>query len=940
MSSDNNDNSDSIDSVDNGSKRYPFREIEPKWRARWEAAGVYRTLDGGDAPKRYVLDMFPYPSGSGLHVGHCKNYVPGDVFARLKRMQGENVLHPMGWDAFGQPAEQDAIKKNVNPRQVVPILAQEYKRQLSLLGIGYDWDREINSTDPSYYKWNQWAFLLLRERGLAYRKAAPVNWDPVDQVVLSNDEVVDGRGWRSNALIEKRDMSQWFFKTTAYADKLLEGLGRVNWPEGVKTQQTDWIGRSEGAEFDIAIEAAPPASNNGGATVPAGADAPSFSEAPPLLGAGGATPTIRVFTTRVDTVFGMSFVVLAPEHALVSAITTPDQKDAVEAYRAEAARTSEIDRTAEGRARTGVWTGAYAINPVSEARVPVYIADYVLAGYGTGAIMAVPAHDARDFDFARRYDLPTPVVVVATEAETEQPPMDGSGLREAFIAKDGFVVNSGVFSGLPVKTAQNRIGEWMEGNGIGVRKTNFKLRDWLVSRQRYWGTPIPIIYCDVCGEQAVPFDQLPVLLPDVENYKPGPDGRSPLSGIAEFVNTTCPSCGGAARRETDTMAGSVDSSWYFLRFTSPHSDNDAWDRTAADYWMNVDTYIGGREHAVGHLLYARFFTKVFFDAGLVSVDEPFQTLKNQGMLLNLTPVDAGSKDKAAIKEPENLVGYDRDAWITRWEKEGAFGAERRVASADGTERIEPVTIEYQWLKMSKSRKNSVTPDEMAEKFGADALRLYISFEAPFEDTIQWSEERMNGTFRFLNRVWDVVADYAASKPLSGPNAEADASAESRSLRRKTHQTIARVTENLNDFKFNTAVSALMIQSDIIRKHVAAHGSGSPAFGEAVETFVKLLSPLAPHIADELWERLGHENAFLFRESWPVYDPALAAEDEVTVVVQVNGKLVDRLLLSADTDQKSCEMAALSAPKVAAALAGKTIRKVIVVPGRLVNIVAS
>lgn len=884
--------------------RYPFQAIEQKWQKRWADAQTYRTTESTAKPKYYVLDMFPYPSGSGLHVGHCKNYVPGDVVARLMHMKGFNVLHPMGWDAFGQPAEQDAIKKGVNPKAVVPMLAQEYKRQMSLLGIGYDWNREINSTDPEYYRWNQWAFLLLYKQGLAFRKLAPVNWCPNENTVLANEEVVDGKCWRCGTEATKRDLMQWFFKITAYGDKLLQGLDTINWPEGVKTQQRDWIGRSEGVEFDIRIENRP--------------------------------DTVRVFTTRVDTIFGMSFVVLSPEHPLVETVTTDAQKGEVEAYRAKAARLSDQDRAAEGRERTGVFTGAFAINPVNGHRVPVWIADYVLSGYGTGAIMAVPAHDTRDFEFARRYDLPTPVVIARDETEAQNPPR-GEDLTEAYTPKDGVTVNSGQFSGLPVKMAMRRIAEWMESEGIGEQRVNFKLRDWLVSRQRYWGTPIPMIYCPDCGEVPVSESELPVVLPDVDNYKPGPDGRSPLAQIRSFVETTCPQCGKPAERETDTMAGSMDSSWYFLRFTSPHNEEAAWDANAARYWMPVDTYIGGREHAVGHLLYARFLNRVFFDAGLSPVAEPFQSLKNQGMLLGYTSVDADTEDKKAIR-PEELPGFDLPTWAARFAQEGRFQAERIVKPDNEPERREPVTIEFQWLKMSKSKGNAVTPDEIAERYGADALRLYILFEAPFEDTIQWSEERMVGTFRFLNRVWDMITQIASFyKPDYVDRLGEAVSSDERALRRRTHQAIAKVGEDIADMRFNTAVSELMKHEGVLRKFVQANGGTSAAAQEAAASLVKLLAPLAPHIADELWERLGHAGD-LYNEPWPAFDAAVAAEDEITLVVQVNGKLRDRITMPADADVKVCEMAALGSEKVRELTDGKPVKKVVVIPGKLVNIV--
>ncbi len=866
--------------TDSDDSRYPFQAIERKWQARWEAAGVYKTGGSDDPrPKYYVLDMFPYPSGSGLHVGHCRNYVPGDVVARLKHMQGFNVLHPMGWDAFGQPAEQDAIKRGVNPSTVVPLLAKEYKRQLSILGNGYDWDREINSTDPDYYRWNQWAFLLFRERGLAYRKESPVNWCENEGTVLANEEVEDGKCWRCGFPVTKKNLPQWFFRITAYGDKLLEGLDRIEWPEGIKRQQRDWIGRSEGAEVEFAL--------------PSNADA-----------------AITVFTTRPDTLWGATFLVLAPEHPLVETITTSDQRVAVAAYREAAQRTSDMDRQAEGRDKTGVFTGAYADNPVTGEPIPIWVADYVLMGYGTGAIMAVPAHDQRDFEFARKFHLPV-VLVYETEPgqgeETLTNAIPAGGTMRAFTPAPGALTAASPFAGLPNdKETVAKVVAWLEEQGVGKRRIQFKLRDWLVSRQRYWGTPIPIIYCKDCGEQPVPLDQLPVTLPDVDNYKPTGTGKSPLADIPAFVNTTCPACGGPAERETDTMAGSVDSSWYFLRFTSPKEKNAAWNREAADYWMNVDRYIGGREHAVGHLLYARFWTKVFFDASLISVDEPFQTLRNQGSLNALTPIVKGTD---------------------------------RYIRPDELARFTPDQIDHAWLRMSKTRGNGVTPDEIAEKYGADTLRLYVLFVAPFEDTIQWNEDALNGTSRFLNRVWDTFTQIAPAFDSDwAAKVGAATSDDERTLRRRTHQAIAKVTDDIAEFRFNTAVSALMTFSNALREFVAKNGTGSPAVSEAAEIFAKLLSPLAPHVADELWERLGHANEFLYRAPWPTGDPAVAAEKEATLVVQVNGKLRDRVTIPADADEETCRRIALASEKVQSETTNKTVRKVVVVPGKLVNVV--
>jgi len=909
--------------IDESGGRYPFREIEKKWQARWADAKVHKATQDTSKQKYYVLVMFPYPSGSGLHVGHCKNYVPGDVVARFKAMQGFNVLNPMGWDAFGQPAEQDAIRKKKNPKQAVPELAEVYKKQLNILGVSYDWDREINSTDPGYYKWNQWIFIKLYEAGLAYRQGYPVNWDPEDRIVLSNDEVVNGRGARSGALVEKRMMHQWFLKTTAYADRLVDDLETIDWPEGVKTQQRDWIGRSEGAEVDFAC----------------------------------GTHKITVFTTRPDTLWGATFMVLSPEHTLVAEITTDAQKAAVEAYAAEAAKKSDEDRTAEGKEKTGVFTGAYAINPVNGAQIPIWIADYVLTGYGTGAIMAVPAHDQRDFEFARKFELP--IVLVYAEADTPSE----SELTEAFASGGVFREFLGSpFSGeaQDKSVVVPKVVAWMEEKGYGRGKVQYRLRDWLLSRQRYWGTPIPMIHCPSCGTVPVPEDQLPVQLPDLEEYRPSPDGRSPLASVEAWVSVSCPQCGQAAERETDTMAGSVDSAWYFLRFADPHNAEQAWSREASDYWMPIDMYIGGREHAVGHLLFCRFFTKFAYDNGWTAANEPAKALRNQGMLNALTPSERVRDPETGIEgfksiKPDDLVAYDRDAWIKRWEAEGnkPLAAERIRRPLDAPESIEPVNVEFVWMKMSKSKGTSVTPDEMAEKYGADSLRTLVLFEAPFEDSIQWSEERMNGPYRFLSRVWDTVSGIVSAPPAPGtPEAISTVlsgdlpdnwapmpDAEVKALRRKLHQTIAKVTSDIESFRFNTVVSGLMILHDALRKFCNAGGVAHPAAREAAEGLTLLLAPLAPHLADELWEKLGGQG-FLFRGPWPVSDPSLAADDEVTVVVQVNGKVREKLLLPAGLDNDTLQATALDSEKVRADLEGKTIRKVIVVPGKLVNIVAN
>ena len=831
------------------SVKYDFRSIEKRWQERWHADDLFRTPEDRTRPKFYGLDFFPYPSGDGLSVGHCRNYVPSDVFCRYRRMRGDNVLHPMGWDAFGLPAENEAIRRRSHPKKTVPQYVANYKRQMNLLGLSYDWSREINSSEPEYYRWTQWFFLLLYRRGLAYRSAAPANWCPSCATVLANEEVHDGACWRCGAEIEKKDLPQWFFRITEYADRLLEDLKLVDWPESIKLMQTNWIGRSVGVEFDM-----------------------------PIVGHDAA---MRVFTTRVDTVFGVSFAVLAPEHPLVAQITAPDRREEVEEYVRKSRRVSEIDRMSTERERDGCFTGAFAVNPVNGQEVPVYVADYVLLSYGTGAIMAVPAHDARDFDFARRYGLPAPVVI-APEG------WDGRPLQEAHTG-EGVMVNSGQFSGMRNTEGAEAIADWMEQRGIGQRRVNYRLRDWLISRQRYWGAPIPIVHCPSCGEVPVPEEQLPVLLPDVENYEPPGDGRSPLAAIPEFVNTACPECGGPAQRETDTMGGFACSSWYFLRFADPHNDRAPFDREKVEYWLPVDLYVGGAEHAVMHLLYARFWTKVMYDAGLVPFVEPFTRLKNQGMLLAPDP-----------KNPGVLV------------------------------------------KMSKSKFNVVTPDEMAEKYGADALRVYELFVAPFEDTVPWSEDGINGCWRFLNRVYRVVAERPGSFVPSWKASvrQETVSEEARALARKTHQTIVKVTKDIEDFAFNTAVAALMELTNQIYDFVNAKDGlryPCPVWSEAVETLILLLAPMAPHLSDELWQMIGREG-YTYHAPWPEADPEVAKADVLTIVVQVNGKVRDKISVDADAGERELERLALESPKVQAALQGRPVRKVIVVPGRLVNVV--
>lgn len=882
-------------------QRYDPQEIEAKWQRRWEEANTFHASDCSEKAKYYTLEMFPYPSGSGLSVGHIKNYAPTDTFCRYKSMHGYNVLHPMGWDAFGQPAENEAIKRGRNPREMVREYAANYRRTLRRVGCSYDWSREINSSEPVYYKWTQWFFLLLYQRGLAYRATAPINWCPSCKTGLANEEVREGRCWRCDTPVEKRPMPQWFFRITAYADRLLADLEMIQWSEGLKEMQRDWIGRSEGAEIDFPVQ--------------------------------GSEEVIRVFTTRPDTLFGATFMVLAPEYPLVEKLTTPEQKAAVQEYVRRAQATSEMDRLNAERVKTGVFIGAYAINPATEEPIPIWIADYVLTGYGTGAIMAVPAHDQRDFEFARKFGIPIRLVY-----QVEGGPTTPDEMTQA-LPHGGMVINSGPFDGLPNDPETVlKFTEWLEQKGKGAGKVNFRLRDWLISRQRYWGAPIPIIHCDRCGVVPVPEEQLPVLLPEVENYQPSGTGESPLATIPEFVNTTCAACGGPARRETDTMGGYACSSWYFLRFADPHNDREFAAREKLDYWLPVDLYAGGVEHARSHLLYARFWTKVMYDAGLVGFQEPFQVLRNQGSMLAYTP---GRRPRAADGPLPGEAADDEedDEQIVDWI---VLKPEERVHFPEDQ-------IVWRWSRMSKSKGNVVTPDEMAEKYGADSLRVYEMFVAPFEDDVQWNEEGINGAFRFVNRVWRWMM---AALPEFDPNwrehltAEMDAT--ERRVRRKLHQTIRKVGEDIESFRFNTAIAALMeLVNELYAYSPPTSGpeprapSRSAATGavvsEAMESLALLIAPFTPHLADEVWERLGKSGS-TYLAAWPSFDAGVAAADEITVVVQVNGKLRDRLTVPAGTSDEILREKALASPKVTEALNGKASRKVIVIPQKLVNVV--
>ncbi len=897
-------------SVQHMESRYDFRAVEAKWQRRWEKNRTFRVEETSVKPKYYGLVYYPYPSGAGISVGHCRNYIPVDVACRHKVMKGYNVLQPMGWDAFGQPAENEAINVGRNPREMVPEYAANYKRQLKLAGISYDWSREIDSSMPDYYRWTQWFFLLLLRRGLAYRATTPINWCPACETGLANEEVVNGRCWRCDTLVEKRPVPQWHFRITDYADRLLSGLDDVRWPEGIKRMQREWIGRSEGAQVDFAVE---------------GRENRDVSS------------SLRVFTTRPDTLWGATFMVIAPEHPLVMEITTEKQRGEVQAYIERAQRISDIDRLSAARVKTGVFSGANAINPVNGEAIPIYVADYVLMGYGTGAIMAVPAHDQRDFEFAKKYDIPIRLVYRTTEEQTADSlteALPAGGVMTDFKSLLGAEISMDFpFAGLPNnRETVAKVVQWLEEKGVGKGDVNYRLRDWLISRQRYWGAPIPIIHCETCGEVPVPEDQLPVELPAIDHYQPSGTGESPLAAVSGFVNAECPTCGGPGRRETDTMGGFACSSWYFLRFADPHNENEPFRREAVDYWLPVDLYSGGAEHAVMHLLYARFWTKVMFDAGLIGFEEPFQVLRNQGMLLARTP----GREIRADEAPVSTGGAQTaDEPIENW----------KVLKPEERRRIPENEWVYRWVKMSKSLGNVVTPDEIAAKYGADTLRVYTLFVAPFEDTVQWMDSGVTGAFRYVRRVWRLWGDLYPylRKDWRKDVVSENGNDELRPLRRKLHQTIRKVDIDIENFRFNTAVAALMeFTNDLsgLRNRIAGREptpEEAAVISECVETLPLLLSPITPHISEEMWERLGNSGS-IYRESWPAVDEKAAEEETLTIVVQINGKLRDRLSVPVDTPDAEVERLALAREKVASRLEGGKVRRVIVVPGKLVNIV--
>lgn len=846
--------------------------LEEKWQRHWADQGLDRTVEDPSKPKFYALSMFPYPSGN-LHMGHVRNYTITDVIARVQRMRGYRVLHPMGWDAFGLPAENAAIDRGIHPAAWTEQNIAQMKDQLARLGLSYDWDREVATCTPDYYRWTQWLFLEFYRAGLAYQQEAAVNWDPVDQTVLANEQVdAEGRSWRSGAKVERKLLRQWFLKITAYAEPLLQDLEKLTgWPERVRLMQENWIGKSTGAQVTFTTESGDP---------------------------------LPVFTTRPDTLWGATFMVLSPEHPLVPQLTTPAQGEAVRQYQAAAASKSDLDRSDETREKTGVWTGSYAINPVNQARLPIWIADYVLMGYGTGAIMAVPAHDQRDFDFARKFGLGIKVVV--------QPP-DQAGIPEgqdleAAWAGEGVMVNSDWLNGLPAGKAPGQSVPvaiaGLEVRQLGQGQATYRLRDWLISRQRYWGVPIPMIHCEACGTVPVPLEQLPVLLPS--NVEFSGRGASPLAKLADWVQVPCPCCGQGARRETDTMDTFIDSSWYFLRYADARNPEKPFDLTKVQDWLPVDQYVGGIEHAILHLLYSRFFTKVLRDRGLVSCDEPFARLLTQGMV-----------QASAYKNPTT----------------GKYFPPHQLT--DLTHPTDPTTgepLEVVYEKMSKSKYNGVDPQAVLARYGADTARMFILFKAPPEKDLEWDDADVEGQFRFLNRVWRLVtsADPSTQQGESQNPTKAD-----KDLRRAIHRAIHDITDDLDgDYQFNTAVSELMKLSNALQD---SDRKTSAVYFEGIYTLVKLLAPFAPHLAEELWQRLGQSGS-VHQQPWPVADAQALVMDEITLVIQVLGKTRGTIQVPATADRDTLEQLARESEIAQRYIGDKTIRKTIVVPGKLVNFV--
>ena len=834
---------------------YDPKRIEPKWQNYWHTNSTFRTGEDRSKPKYYVLDMFPYPSGEGLHVGHPEGYTATDIVARYKRMAGFNVLHPMGWDAYGLPAERYAVRTGVHPAVTTRTNIANFKSQVQRLGFSYDWSRELSTTDPDFVRWTQWIFLKLYERGLAYQAEVPVNWCPAQGTVLANEEVKDARYVETGEPVERRLMRQWMLKITDYADRLLEDLDGLDWPEGIKTMQRNWIGRSEGAEIAFAI--------------------------------GGRGERISVYTTRPETIWGATFLVLSPQHAAVAAITTPAQREAVQAYLARAATQSDVEKSQE-RDKTGVFTGAYAINPASGTPMPVWIADYVLTGFGTGAIMAVPAHDSRDHAFARAFGLPI-VEVVAASAETD--------IEEEAWEGEGLLINSGPWTGLDTPTAKRAAIAWVEEQGVGRGRKQYRLRDWLFSRQRYWGEPFPILHRTDGAIVPLPADALPLLAPELDDYKPTETGEPPLARAEGWMRTSDPATGLAALRETNTMPQWAGSCWYYLRFADPKNALAPIDPAVEKYWLPVDLYVGGAEHAVLHLLYARFWHKVLFDIGVVSTKEPFQKLFNQGMILAFSYRDATGK----YYRPNDV--RERNG---RW-----FAGEMPVSQ--------------QVEKMSKSKVNVVNPDEVIDLYGADSMRLYEMFMGPLDVAKPWQMSGVAGVSRFLHRVWRMIANEADS--LSDQISDTPPTGD---IVRLMHKSVRAVSEDIDAMRFNTAISKLMEMSNTL---IALDQRPRAA----VETFVLLLAPFAPHICEELWCMLGHKTSLAYAP-WPSFDETLAEDERREYAVQINGKLRHKVFAAPGLSAAALLIVVKNDPRVSALLEGKQIRKEIAVPDRLVNFV--
>jgi len=876
---------------------YDPKVIEARWQRRWAERGTFRVEIDPKRPKYYVLDMFPYPSSEGLHVGHPKGYISTDAISRYKRMRGFNVLHPMGWDAFGLPAEQHAISTGTHPRTTTKRNTENYRRQLESLGLSFDWAREIDTTDPGYYRWTQWIFAKLYERGLAYLAEVPVNWCPALGTVLANEEVIDGKSERGGHPVVRLPMRQWMLRITSYAERLITDLDEIDWPEHIKKMQRDWIGRSEGARVRFAL-------------------------------ADRQDASIEVFTTRPDTLFGATYMVLAPEHALIAKIVTEAQQAAVGAYVAAAARKSERVRVAEADEKTGVFSGAFAINPVNGARIPVWIADYVLASYGTGAIMAVPGQDERDWEFAEVYRLPI--------VRTVEPPQGWSG--KAYPG-EGPAINSGFLNGLSVADAKAKIVAWLEANGAGEGAVTYKLRDWLFSRQRYWGEPLPVIHLEDGTTKLVPESDLPLTLPELDDFRPSGEFETPLSRVRGWMETTDPATGKPARRDPNTMPQWAGSCWYYLRFADPHNNREAWTQQAERYWLPVDLYVGGAEHAVLHLLYARFWHKVLYDCGLVHTKEPFAKLLNPGMILgysyryyddNLND-DPNAKPRVFPASAVRVEGERAIAVATGAEVKERWVKLQNIRRAeDGTPlhpTLDDLPLEEVIERMSKSRGNVVSPDEVIAEFGADSMRLYELFMGPLEKGAPWSTDGIPGCQRFLQRVWRLfVDDDAAGEPTRALAAGSGSPEQAR----LTAQTIAGVTADMDSIQPNTAISKLMVWArDIARE--------APPPREGAEAFLRMLSPFAPHLAEELWARLGHGREVALAE-WPTADERLLVAETIQLPIQVNGKLRDQIEVAAGASEDTIRAAALAAPNVQKYLAGRAPKKVIVIPGRLVNVV--